>query len=125
LNEQTLERIVNALERIATALEVAQGEKPAPNYRKDLKNFADFDWNSIGAEVEKSDRYGVATVLWQGKRFVRRSPENAYGAAIFFTRCVGKEEDGRNKYERLITFTPADEIKVRAISREAESMLRS
>lgn len=125
MNERTLERIANALERIAIALETAQGEKPAPNYKQDLKNFANFDWNSIGAEVEKSDRYGVATVIWQGKRFVRRSPENAYGAAIFFTRCVGKDEDGRNKYERLITFTPVEEIKVRAISREAESLIKS
>lgn len=118
------ERQVVALEKIAIALDALKPEKPAPNYKQSLKNFPTFDWSIIGAEVEKSDHYGAATVLWQGKRFVRRSPENNYGAAIFFTRCVGKDETGKNKYERLITFEPIQELKVRPISRDAESMIQ-
>jgi hypothetical protein len=114
---------VEALERIAIALEGMKPEKPAPNYKKDLKNFPDFNWEQIGAQVEKKDQYGAATVLWNAQRYVRRSPENAYGTAIFFTRCVGKDETGKNKYERLITFEDVKEIKVRPISREAESII--
>jgi hypothetical protein len=114
---------VEALERIAIALEGIKPEKPAPNYKKDLKNFPDFNWEQIGAQVEKKDQYGAATVLWNAQRYVRRSPENAYGTAIFFTRCVGKDETGKNKYERLITFEDVKEIKVRPISQEAESII--
>jgi len=117
------QRQVEALERIAIALEGMKPEKPAPNYKKDLKNFPDFNWEQIGAQVEKKDQYGAATVLWNAQRYVRRSPENAYGTAIFFTRCVGKDEMGKNKYERLITFEDVKEIKVRPISREAESII--
>jgi hypothetical protein len=118
------ERQVAALERIAIALEAMKPEKPAPNYRQDLKNFATFDWSKIEAQVEKTDQYGVAVVLWNGQRYLRRSPENAFGAAIFFTRCIGKDETGKNKYERLITFESKGDIAVRPISREAESLLR-
>ena len=117
------QRQVEALERIAIALEGMKPEKPAPNYKKDLKNFPDFNWEQIGAQVEKKDQYGAATVLWNAQRYVRRSPENAYGTAIFFTSCVGKDETGKNKYERLITFEDVKEIKVRPISREAESII--
>jgi hypothetical protein len=130
MNEQQFQAWLNiqqrqaaALERIAIALEALQPEKPAPNYKQDLKNFATFDWGKIGTQVEKRDQYGAATVLWNGQRYVRRSPENAFGAAIFFTRCIGKDTEGKNKYERLITFEAARDIQVRPISREAESLL--
>ncbi|PSF33871.1 hypothetical protein C7H19_19295 [Aphanothece hegewaldii CCALA 016] len=118
------ERQVAALEKIAIALDRLAPEKPAPNYKQSLKNFPTFDWSSIDAEVEKMDRYGAAIVIWNNQRYVRRSPENSYGAAIFFTRCVGKDETGKNKYERLITFEPIQELKVRPISRDAESMIQ-
>lgn len=81
---------VEALERIAIALEGMKPEKPAPNYKKDLKNFPDFNWEQIGAQVEKKDQYGAATVLWNAQRYVRRSPENAYGTAIFLRDVLAK-----------------------------------
>jgi hypothetical protein len=106
---------VEPLERIAIALEGMKPEKPAPNYKKDLKNFPDFNWEQIGAQVEKKDQYGAATVLWNAQRYVRRSPENAYGTAIFFTRCVGKDETGKNKYERLIRTLCSRRTKINAL----------
>ncbi len=118
---QIQEKQLTALEKIAAALEMLTPEKSTPNYRYDLKKFPTFDWSSIHAEVERKDRYGAATVIWQGKRYVRRSPENGFGAAIFFTRCIGKSENGHNQYERLITFEALNNLQVRPISREAEA----
>ena len=112
------DRIANALERMAPQ------NAAAPNYQRLLEEFPTFDWDSIGAEVVKGDRYGAGVVIWQGKQFVRRSPENEFGAAVWFARCIGKDESGRNKYERLITFSPVQERKVKPVSREVEAMLQ-
>ncbi len=109
-----------ALEKIAQILERFLPRQPAPNYKAILENFPNYDWSSIGAEIETSDRFGVASVIWQGDRYKRRSPQNAYGTVIYFSRCVGKNEDGTNKYERLITFEPFQDLKVQPISRNAE-----
>jgi hypothetical protein len=43
---------------------------------------------------------------------VRRSPANKFGEAIWFSRCTGKDENGENKYEKLITFKPTSKIAV-------------
>lgn len=111
------DRIANALERMAPQ------DTAAPNYQRLLEEFPEFDWSSIDAQVVKGDRYGAGVVAWQGKQFVRRSPENEFGAAVWFARCVGKDESGRNKYERLITFSPVTERKVKPVSREVEARL--
>ncbi len=116
---------LTALERIADALErLAPQTTAAPNYQRPLDEFPTFDWESIGVEVVKKDRYGAGVVIWQGKQFTRRSPENEFGAAVWFARCVGKDENGRNKYERLITFSSVQERKIKPVSREVEAMLQ-
>jgi hypothetical protein len=116
---------LTALERIADALErLAPQTTAAPNYQRPLDEFPTFDWESIGVEVVKKDRYGAGVVIWQGKQFTRRSPENEFGAAVWFARCIGKDENGRNKYERLITFSPVQERKVKPVSREVEAILQ-
>lgn len=114
-----LERIAVALERIAESLE---GQQPhAPNYSANIEEFKTFDWDSIGATVDKRDQYGAAIVTYRGKQYLRRSPENAYSPAIYFSRCVGKDESGKNIYERLITFKQLGDVN--PVSRKAESML--
>jgi hypothetical protein len=50
-NQQVLDKIANTLERIAAELEAKNGEIPAPNYKEDIKNFTDFNWESIWAKV--------------------------------------------------------------------------
>lgn len=122
--EDLFDSIEHSLERIAIALEANMATRSAPNYQALLEDFHSFNWEEIGAAIKKVDNYGVATVLWGGNRFVRRSPENSYGAAIYFSRCIGKDETGKNQYERLITFKPQSEIKIRPISREAEGLLK-
>ncbi len=113
-----------ALEAIVDLLEKNLPRQPAPNYKAFLQNFKNFDWKSINAEVELADNFGVSSVIWQGDRYKRRSPDNAYGAVIFFSRCVGHDSDGKKKYERLITFEPIEEIKVEPISRKVEAALK-
>lgn len=117
------ERQTIALEKIANLLSQQLPRQPAPNYQAVLEKFQQFDWSSIGATVEIKDSYGVALVNWNGQLYQRRSPDNAYGAVIFFSRCIGKADNGTNQYERLITFKSTKEIIVNPISRKAEGLI--
>jgi hypothetical protein len=117
------QRTAIALEKIAELLGRSIPRSAAPNYKGILEQWRKFDWASIGAEIEITDNYGVASVIWRGERYKRRSPENAYGAVIFFSRCVGKAEDGSNQYERLITFEPLKDLQAEPISRKAEQVI--
>ncbi|MEM8829500.1 MAG: single-stranded DNA-binding protein [Cyanobacteria bacterium P01_G01_bin.19] len=118
------ERQAIALETIAQLLKQSLPRPPAPNYEATLENFPTYDWQAIGAKVELTDNYGVASVIWNGERYSRRSPNNSYGAVIFFSRCVGKSAEGKNLYERLITFKPLKDLEVEPISRKAEQIIK-
>ena len=118
-------RQTEALEKIAQLLERSLPRQPAPNHRAILEQFHQFDWSSINAHVEWKDQFGVASVIWQGDRYKRRSPSNGYGAVIYFSRAVGKDDRGNTQYERLITFEPFDNLTVEPISRKAESIIKS
>ena len=113
------------LERVAKSLEEAEARKEAPNYQLHLEEFATFNWASIGAVVERVDEQGAAIVDWKGKRFIRRSPTNKFGAVIFFSRCIGKDEQDKNKYERLCTFKSLDQVEVEPISNKATKLIRT
>lgn len=117
-----LEKIAVALEKIAELLQQQLPRPPAPNYQAALEAFSDYDWSSIGAKVEMKDRYGVAVVSWRGEFYKRRSPQNVFGAVIFFSRAI-KQENGTNNYERLITFKPFKDLDVQPISRTAEEFI--
>ncbi len=105
-----------ALERIADYIQhLVPTSTAAPNLTAPLESFATFDWSTITATVERSDQYGAAIVSWKGYQFVRRSPSNKFGEAIWFSRCVGKDEGGENRYERLITFKPLAKIEVEPV----------
>lgn len=125
MNENQLQLLLDlqlrqtvALEKIASALGKLVPEK-APNYQFPLESFRRFDWASIEATVIKSDNCGPAIVSWSGKQFVRRSPSNKFGAAIWYSRCIGKEGD-RNLYEKLVTFKPTSSIEVDQVSQKAQ-----
>ena len=49
------------------------------------------------------DQFGAAIVSWNGKQFIRRSPSNKFGVALWFSKCIGKDEDGSNKYVRGVS----------------------
>jgi len=112
------------LERVAQSLEEAEARKEAPNYQLHLEEFATFDFSSIGATVERSDAQGAAILNWQGKQFLRRSPTNKYGAVVFFSRCIGNDEQGVKKYERLCTFKSLEKVEVEPISDKATRLIR-
>lgn len=82
----------------------------APNYQYDLSAFPNFNWGTIGAAIARTDRYGAAAVTWGGHTYIRRSPQNKFGEAIWFSRCTGKGESGENVYLRLITFKRHERI---------------
>lgn len=115
---------LDLLGQIAGSLaEIANFMAPAaPNWTHDLAAFPTFDFQSIGATVVKADDFGPATVEWRGRTYTRRSPENKFGAAIWFSRPAGKTEDGSVRYERLITFRPTADAE--PISRQAETAVR-
>ncbi|MFK0730427.1 MAG: single-stranded DNA-binding protein [Gloeotrichia echinulata HAB0833] len=106
-----LEKISAQLERMAIALD-RLSPRTAPNYQFPLELFKGFDWSSISATVEKHDQYGAAVVSWNGQQYTRRSPSNKFDPAVWFSRCVGKGEDDKNVYERLITFKPLSKTEV-------------
>ncbi len=118
-------RQAEALEKIAQLLEKSLPRQPAPNYKAVLEKFSEFDWSTINAQVELTDQFGVATVIWQGDRYKRRSPNNKYGPVIYFSRAVSKDERGNTQYERLITFEPFDNLTVEPISRKVEELTKS
>lgn len=120
-NDIALAAIVDQLSRIADSLEALAAAKgpAAPNLTRDIADFAGFDWASIGAHVTAYDQFGPSVVEHRGQTYKRRSPENKFGAAIWYSRPVGKDDEGRNIYARLVTFkeiTPAEPI-----SRSAEA----
>lgn len=99
-----VERQTALLERIAMAMELGEGGTASPNYEVCLTQFRAFDWGAIDATVEQEDHDGVATVLWRGHRYVRRSAANKFEPAIWFSRAVGKDEAGNVQYAKLVTF---------------------
>jgi len=98
---QLLHQHTILLERIAIATEQ---NTSAPNYTVSLEKYHQFDWASIGAVIEQTDIDGVAAVIWQNKRYTRRSATNKFQPAIWFSRAIGKNDQGETQYERLITF---------------------
>ncbi|MBD2341237.1 hypothetical protein H6G64_30160 [Calothrix sp. FACHB-156] len=118
-----LEKMAANLERMAIALD-RLSPRTAPNYQYPLESFKTFDWSSIGATVEQKDQHGPAVVSWGGQQFIRRSPANKYDPAVWFSRCVGKAEDGSNSYERLITFKSLSKTEVDPLPEKVRGLAR-
>ncbi len=116
-------RMIALLERMAIALEQMIPPNPAPNYQLAIENFATFDWASIGAVVMQRDSDGATAVSWKNNTYLRRSPTNKFGAAIWFSRCTGKDAQGANIYERLCTFKALKDIEVEALPTKVISRL--
>lgn len=117
------ERIIELLASIAGSLaEIARNterERPEePNLQRPIEQFRGFDWGGIEATVVKADEWGAAIVEWNGRLWTRRSPENKFGEAIWFSRAAGKDAEGKNLYLRLITFKRVGDAE--PLSRAAE-----
>ena len=121
VQNEIMQAIANSLEEIESHLrQIAISNNPAPNYQRPLSEYPTFDWSSIGATVLGEDGDGATSVEWSGQVFTRRSPSNRFSEAIWFSRCVGKDLDGNNKYVRLISFkTPAEAAPIAAKARRS------
>jgi DdrB-like protein len=107
LSEQNelLRMIAESLRGVeAHLLQIAVSSNPAPNYQRPLSEYPTFDWSSIGAIVLNRDDDGVTAVEWNGQVFTRRSPSNKFAEAVWFSRHLGQDSDGNNRYARLISF---------------------
>jgi hypothetical protein len=112
ITEQTaiFRMIAASLQGIEANLrQMAISSNTTPNYQRLLSEYPSFDWPSIGATVLNRDGDGVTAVEWNGQIFTRRSPDNSFASAIWFSRSAGKDSEGKNKYVRLITFKPHSE----------------
>lgn len=105
--ELIMQMLIQQTELLTRLVQVVEARQqpalPAPGYTRDIKEFHEFDWSSIGASVAHADDDGAAVVTWCGRSFIRRSPANRFKPAIWFSRAAGKK-DGEPVYERLITF---------------------
>lgn len=127
--ERLLDRINNNLTRIADALgSMAQPKADfAPDHVRPIEDFPDFNWDSIKANIIRTDDDGPTHVEWRGQVFTRRSPRNKFDPAIWYSRSTGKNGDGENEYIRLITFREikdADPIDSKARSLAARVSLK-
>lgn len=124
MNNDQFELLLHTLNRIATALEANQPDQKCPDVQVELKEFPNFDWESIGCKVVNRDHDGVSVVSWNNRLYRRRSPNNKYGPVVFFSRCIGKDESG-NIYERLIKFSEIKADDIEPISLKAQQYLRN
>ncbi len=116
LNKQLLitqQRIEQKLERLIKDRPIQE-----LNYEKSISEFDNFDWSSIEAKIITQDSDGVSAVEWRGRIYKRRSPENKFAPAIWFSRKEGTD------YHKLITFKtiePAEPISRKVLARISQS----
>ena len=119
-----LRTIAASLQGVESHLcQMAVSSNIAPNYQRPLSEYPMFDWPSIGATVLNRDDDGATVVEWNGQVFTRRSPNNKFDAAVWFSRCVGKDADGNNRYARLISFKAVSEAE--PIAAKAKKAIRA
>jgi hypothetical protein len=102
---EILRMIAASLQGVESHLrQMAISSNPAPNYQRPLSEYPLFDWSSIGAIVLNRDDDGVTAVEWNGQVFTRRSPNNKFAEAVWYSRHLGQDADGNKRYARLISF---------------------
>lgn len=109
-----LRRIAAALEALVSAEPRRPGAEHSAEAPADLEyplaDYAGFDWAGIGAQVVARDNGGATVVRHGGVIYKRRSPDNRFGEAIWFSRPAGRDADGAMQYRRLITFRKLTEV---------------
>jgi hypothetical protein len=94
--------LTETLKRMELAMMAMASQHP-PNWRKPLSEYGGNWVSRVGAHEIRRDAYGPTVVWWMGHYYLRRCGTNPkYGTAIWFSRCVGRGENG---YVRLITFS--------------------
>lgn len=125
MNEEQFEIFCHLLNRLTIAVETLaenQSGKKGANYIKPLSEYPRFDWSAIGAEIISSDSDGVTSVAWKGRQYTRRCKPK-FGNEIWFSCCTGKDENGENTYERLISFKDTKAIEVEPIPTSIKQLI--
>ena len=111
-------------ELIATLRELKPQAPLALNMQFPIEEFAHFDWAQIGARVVKHDEDGPTVVERDGHQYRRRSPQNKFTPAVWYSRCVGKDDQGNaNAYEKLVSFVEIKDDQVDPISAKAKQAM--
>jgi len=102
-----INRIADALEQANLLAKQSMPDRPAPKLWRKLEDYASFDWSSIGAMVEATDKHGATEVSWSGRVFTRRrsAEDDDKGEDIRFTRVASGTVAEKNiRWETLIKF---------------------
>ena len=97
-------RMADALERLSAP------DQSRPKHVKPLSDYAEFNWDTIGASIIKSDRYGAAVIECGGQLYYRRSKSD-FGEDVWYSYGLGADEQGKKRYATLIKFTQPPKIK--------------
>lgn len=96
--------LTRTLKNIELALMATAAANP-PNWKRPLAAYKGEWVRAIGAYEVSRDQHGPTKVFWMGHHYTRRCGDNKnYGAAIWFSKAVGKGEGNTVAYARLITF---------------------
>ncbi|NJR71148.1 MAG: hypothetical protein HC771_22815 [Synechococcales cyanobacterium CRU_2_2] len=108
MQDQQAQRIIELLEElnqgVRSLISAADAQKPFRTHYKSIEAFASFDWASIGAVVVATDGDGPTVVEFQGEVFKRRSPQNKFDPAVWYSRSLGKDDAGTQQYQKLVVF---------------------
>lgn len=96
--------LAKTLKQIELATMAIAASNP-PNWKRALSAYKNGWVEAIGAYAVATDADGPTVIWWMGHTYTRRCGSNPkYGAAIWYSRAMGKGEDGESTYARLITF---------------------
>jgi hypothetical protein len=103
---------------IESLVQAQAAAAPPKTFTYPIDRFKGFDFGALGIEVIERDSQGEAARLaYQGDLYTRRSPENKFAPVIYFSKAVGKNDEGVNLYQRLIefkTFSDVEQISPKA-----------
>lgn len=106
--EKSLSELITLAKRIEM-LALAIASQNPPNWKRPLKGYKEGWVKAIDGFVLHKDEYGPTVVWWAGHKYTRRTGQNAkYGAAIWFSRPDGRDDEGNPMYVRLITFAEGE-----------------
>lgn len=77
---------------------------PSPGYRRQIKEYLEFDWSRIGAVPVAFSGKEVVEVEWNGHRFHRTRGEKYNNTFIIFSRPSPEWSAENKKYFVLIKF---------------------
>ena len=111
MTPEQVDQLLSHVGRMADALErLSAPDQSRPKHVKPLSDYAEFNWDTIGASIIKSDRCGAAVIEHGGQLYYRRSKSD-FGEDVWYSYGLGADEQGKKRYATLIKFTQPPKIK--------------